>query len=387
MSTSPVSSPGPRAPAPPERPIRVMWLVKGLGPGGAEKLLTLSARRRDRSALSCEVVYLLRHKDALVAEIESEGVGTTCLGVSRGSDLRWLARLRRRLVSSPVDVVHAHSPLVAIGARLVLRTMPRRIRPPMVTTEHNVWQSHHPVTRWADNLTFGFDKAHLAVSGAVRDSLPPSLVDDVEVVIHGVDVEAVAALADREGMRRELGIGPDELVVGTVANLRGPKAYPDLLAAARRVLDERPDVRFVAVGQGPLEDQIRRLHAELGLDDRFLLLGYRTDAVRVLSGYDIFCLASHHEGLPVALMEALVIGMPIVATAVGGVAEVVSDGEEGVLVPPAQPDRLADALLDLARDPHRRAAMATAARDRGVALSVDASVRRNEAIYRWLARP
>jgi glycosyltransferase involved in cell wall biosynthesis len=141
-------------------------------------------------------------------------------------------------------------------------------------------------------------------------------------------------------------------------------------------------VRIVAVGQGQLEAESRALHAQLGLGDRVLLLGRRDDAVRVLAACDLFTLASDNEGLPVAVMEALALGLPVVATAVGGVPEAVTDGVEGVLVPPKQPEALADALAALAADPERRAAMGLAASARSETFDIRVAARRLEDIYR-----
>ena len=366
-------------------PIRVLWLVKGLGPGGAERLLTLMARHRDRTRVDVRAAYLLPHKVALVAELEAEGVPVACVGRSRLVDPRWLARLRRSLVEDPVDVVHAHSPVAAIGARLVVRSLPRRRRPRLVTTDHSLWDGHVRSTRWADTATWRLDDAHVAVSRAVHASLPRGLRARTEVVLHGIDAAQVEADGrDREAVRAELGLDPDALVVGTVANLRPVKGYPDLLEAAAQVLRKLPDVRFVTIGQGPQAAAVHALHARLGLGDGVRLLGHRRDAVRVMGACDVFCLASHHEGLPVALMEALALGLPVVATGVGGVTEVVDSGREGLLVPPGRPDELAAALLEVLTDGERRQAMAAAARQRGRALSVESAIRRNEAIYEGL---
>jgi glycosyltransferase involved in cell wall biosynthesis len=171
-------------------------------------------------------------------------------------------------------------------------------------------------------------------------------------------------------------------VIGTVANLRATKGYPDLLAGARRVVDRVPAVRFVAVGRGPLEAELRRQAEQLGLGDRFSFLGFRPDAVRVMSAFDVFCLPSHHEGLPVALMEALALGLPVVATRVGGVAELVTDGVDAVLVPAGEPATLADALVALAQDPARRGALGRAACARADALDAATAARAIEAVYR-----
>jgi glycosyltransferase involved in cell wall biosynthesis len=157
------------------------------------------------------------------------------------------------------------------------------------------------------------------------------------------------------------------------------------LAAALEVVERLPDVRFVAVGQGPLEAEIRARHARLGLGDRMLLLGLRPDAVRVMGACDVFVLASHCEGLGVAVMEALALGLPVVATAVGGVPEVVEHGREGLLVPPGRPDEIAAALLAVLTDHELRRTMAAAAARRGTALSIDEAVRRTEDVYHELA--
>lgn len=365
--------------------MRVLTLVKGLDQGGAESLVLVGARHRDRQAATHQVAYLSASHRQLVGALEAEGVPVTCLAPGSVLDLRWVGRLRRAMAEA--QVVHAHSPVPAVAARLVARTLPAGRRPRLVTTEHNVWASHHHVTRLAERVTFGLDDAHLAVSEAVRASLPPGRRSRVEVVVAGVDLPAVRAQADREAVRRELGVGDHEVLVGTIANLRPQKGYPDLLRAARSVVDQAPAARFVAVGRGPQEAELAALHRELGLGDRFTLLGHRSDAVRLLSGFDVFCLASHHEGLPVALMEALALGVPVVATRAGGIPELVTDGRDGRLVPVGAVGALTAALVAEVTDDVARKAHADHAADTGATLSIETSVRHAEALYRHLVGP
>src|SRR5262249_43364329 len=150
----------------------------------------------------------------------------------------------------------------------------------------------------------------------------PRLRPATTVVRYGIDVDAVRAeSAQREKARQSLGIEPDELVVGTVANLRATKGYPELLAAASPVIERLTQTGFFAVGAGPLAAARADLRARRGLGDRFRFLGYRADALELMSAFDVFCLASRHEGLSVALMEALAFGLPVVATTAGGTAE------------------------------------------------------------------
>ena len=182
------------------------------------------------------------------------------------------------------------------------------------------------------------------------------------MLVHGIDVHGIADRTDgaRAVIRSELGLKSDEIVIGTVANLRAQKDYPTLLAAARRLVDRDVAFRLVAVGQGPLEQEIAARRNELGLLDQVVLAGFRPDAVAVIAACDIFVLASAWEGLPVAAMEAAALGLPIVATAVGGIAEQFGP-TDAVLVPPRDPIALADALEAVIVDPLRRSELSAAA--------------------------
>jgi glycosyltransferase involved in cell wall biosynthesis len=366
--------------------LRVLLLIKGLGPGGAERLLVHQARC-GADDIAYEVAYLVPGKDQLVGELAEAGVSSSCLGAASSVDPRWLVRLRRRLGQGDVDVVHVHSPLVASGTRLVVRALPARRRPALVYTEHNRWEQYEPLTRHLNHLTYGLDDWQLAVSGGVRDSIHRSRRARVQVLVHGIDVAAVAAgAAGRDEVRASWGVGPETVVVGTVANLRTEKAYPDLVDAAGRVVAASPgrEVVFVAIGQGPLEAEIGAAVRSSGLGDRFRLLGYRPDATSLMAGFDLFVLASHHEGLPVALMEAQALGLPVVATAVGGVPEAVEHEVSGLLVEPGQPAALAAAVLTLAGDPGRRARMGEAAREQARRFDAAAATATIEDGYRRL---
>lgn len=368
------------------RPIRVLWLVKGLGPGGAEHLMLAAATVRDRQGFRYEADYLLPWKDALVGDLEALGVPTRCLDVHDERDLRWAWRLRRRLLREPVDILHAQSPYPAGIARLVVRSLPRRVRPRLVYTVHNTFHSFSPPTRFLNGITYPLDDVDVAVSVEVHETIWKRLQDRTEIVVHGVLLPEVRAeLAHRDKMRAQLGIGADEVVVGTIANFRAQKDYPNLLVAARVLFDRGWPGRIIAVGQGPLEAEMRALHAQLGLGDRVLLLGQRDDAIRVLAACDVFTMASDNEGLPVALMEALALGLPVAATAVGGIPEAVTDGVEGLLVPPSQPEALADAIATITGDDERRARMAAAAATAGERFDIRVAATRIEQIYRELS--
>jgi glycosyltransferase involved in cell wall biosynthesis len=366
-------------------PIRVLWLTKGLGPGGAERLLVSFASLADRERFDLRAAYLLPWKDHLVAELAGAGVPAVCLDGRREVDPRWARRLRRLVRDDHIDVVHFHSPLVAAFARPALRVLPRPDRPALMGTEHNVWSSHHPATRAANRLTLPLEDVTIAVSEEVRVSMPPRLAGRTEVVIHGVDVDAIAARrGERDAARAELGVGGDELLVVTVANLRAQKDYPTMMRAARRLADGDEPVRFVSVGQGPLAEELERERDRLHLGRQFRFLGYREDPIRVLVAADLFCLSSRFEGLPISLLEAMAAGLPVAATRVGGVPAVVTDGREGRLVPAGDPVALAAALSELC-EPGFRGRCAAAAAERVRFFGIHTAVTRQQTIYERLA--
>ncbi len=330
-------------------PVTVLWITKGLGKGGMEQLLLNHARAGDRTAFSYRAAYLVDRPHSVVEDLRDAGVPVRRLGTGRLVDPRWVRDLLADVKDNDVDIVHVHSPLPGAIARVVLSLAQHRVK--VVVTEHNRWDRYARATRWANRATFGLNDAALAVSADCRSTMPPRIRAKVRVLEHGIDADqVVTSLDQRERVRKELGLAADTIVVGTVANLREQKNYPLMLAVAKNVLADHPNVVFLAVGQGPLEGSLARLHDELGLGDRFQFLGFRPDATNVMAALDIFLLSSRHEGLPVALMEAMTLGLPVVSTAVGGVPEMVTDGQEGRLVPSGSEGGLTQALNELIDD-------------------------------------
>ena len=364
---------------------RILVLIKGLGRGGAEQLLVSAAPYRDTTRYSYEVAYLLPEKDALTGELERLGVPVHCLG---GTGTAWIGRLRRLVRDHDIDLVHAHLAYTAIGARLGLA----RSGLPMVYTEHIVWECYHPATYWANLLSFAANDHVFTVSEQVRRSIryPAPLrflpLPPVETLYHGLDQAAVDRWVATDGasqVRAELGLADAPTVV-TVANFKAHKGYEYLLEAAAQVREKIPEVRFVLVGQGPLEGEVRAQVRRSGLDGTVVFAGFRSDVPRLVGACDVFALASLHEGLSIALLEAMAVGTPPVVTDAGGQAEVVVDGRDGLVVAPRQPEALAAAIGSLLRDPDRRDALGRAARERAASFDIRASVKRAEAVYAQL---
>ncbi len=371
--------------------LTVLWLARGLGPGGMENLLLTHARLGDHDRFRYIVAYVTEEPFSLAPQLIEEGVAVVALGESL---LGVLSALRQLCLRERVDVVHAHSPVLAVVARLVVRTI--RPRPLLLSTEHNSWESYRLPTRIANAVTFPLDDVHLAVSSAAATSSPGWWAHPTpQVVTHGAgtttgDTRSPVGASNR--LRDELGILPDELMVVCVANHRPEKDYDNLLQAVvalRAVADQTPglrSIRIVAAGSGPLLDRNRTRVTELGLDATLELLGHRNDVSELLAVADGFLLASRHEGLPVALMEATKAGLPVISTAVGGIPEVLSGDAGALLVPPSDPTALAGALSTFASDAGLRERMSAASLDASDQFDGQPAVDLQEALYARMAR-
>jgi glycosyltransferase involved in cell wall biosynthesis len=365
----------------PGDPVGVLMLTKGLGRGGTERLLTGALRHIDRTRFRVEVAYLLAWKDAFVEQVRAEGIPVHCLDAPRPTSVGWARRLRRLVRERDIAIVHTHAPLPAVVARLALGLN----GPAIVHTEHNLWDRYRLPTRWANALTYRRNAAVMAVSGGVAASIRssgPGSVVPVEVVVHGIDIATLHHGHEARSRARALLDLPDDApVIGTVGNFTAKKDHACLLDAFAMMRSERADARLVLVGTGPLEDRLREQATRLKLEDAVLFAGSRDDVFELLPGFDVFVLSSRFEGLPIALLEAMASGVTPVATGVGGIPEVITDGVDGWLVEPGDPGALATSLTKLLADDQTRSALADAARKRATDFDLAGAVSTIEDVY------
>ena len=336
----------------------VLLLIRGLGPGGAERLLVNQAASSN-GKYRYHAAYQVPGKDQLVGELEAHGVVVHRLpeGVAAFAALRALVRDER------IDLVHSHSPALATLARLALRLAPGGGRPRLAYTEHNRWQAYRVPTRVANAVTYGLEDRVLAVSEEARRSVVGPLRRAVQTLHHGVDLAAVrGAAADPAATRATLGIADGDGLFVQVANFRPEKAHDVLVDTAAELRRRQAPVRILMVGQGPRRAAIEDLIEARGLTDTIEVLGFRDDVASLVAAADALVLSSDHEGLPVAVMEALALGTPVVATAVGGLPEAVEDGRSGLLVAPRDPVALADAIERLISEDGLRDGLSRGAR-------------------------
>ena len=265
-------------------------------------------------------------------------------------DIAAALSLRRAMRAQRVDVVHTHSSVDSWVGGLAARSLGL----PLVRSRHvsiPIPRRRALVYRLADRIVTSGD----TVAGVVAAAGVPR--ERIVAIGPGVDTRRFHPGISGTAVRAELGLtGP---VVGLVANIRGSKGHRYFLEAARDVLRVRPDARFLIVGDGIGFDDVRRRVKDLALDDGVIMTGFRRDVPEVMAALDVLVLPSiRSEAMSQVVPQALAIGTPVVGTTVGGTPELVRDGHNGRLVPPADAAALARAIVELLDDPARARAMA-----------------------------
>ncbi len=356
----------------------VLYVESGSGHGGAPACLASLLKCLDRRTYRPLVAYY--HEGVGIKRIQKMGVATRRVSPRRA----WweLVRLMQR---ERVDVVHFNNELYShVPGILAARWMRR----PCVVHLRGI----RPLTRrerWAIPLVRQFIViSKIARHHYLADGLP---APRTTLVYDGVDLSEFDGQLNREAARRAVGAGPNDLVIGMVSRLVPKKGQQDLLEALARLSRELPQVRGVLVGGDTGRGQrylktLQRHARALGLDERVVFTGWRGDIPQLTAGFDIAAQASHYtEGFGTSVMEAMALGKPVVATAVGGIPELVEAERTGLLVPPGQPVALAHALRRLVLNPDERLRMGRAGRARVEQLFDQRhQVMRLEAVYRRL---
>ena len=344
-------------------PLRVAFCLDNLDTGGTELNAVRTAEHFDPARVHVEF-FVLSSRGALLPRVQDAGFPVHEIGV-RGvvSPRTWrlAAALAARLKRERFDVVHSHD----IYDNMIVVPWARMAGLPLVIASRRWWtETNHPLHAHLNRWSYRFAHRVLANSESVgrlvieegiapqKVVVVPNFVDDA--AFDRPDAQACAA------MRRELGLGAGDLAIGVVANLHAIKDHATLLQAMARLSSSHANLRLVLVGDGVERERLQALAASLGITDRVIFAGRRPHQPSPHWVFDVAVLSSRGEGFPNAIVEAMAAGRPLVATAVGGVPDVVVNGVTGSLVPPASPAQLADAIDELLRNPMRAREMGEA---------------------------
>lgn len=328
---------------------------------------------------------LVAHPNGVLFSRMSEGLDLIPIAMRSEIDLSAAWKLSRVLKQLEPDVIHAHDPhAVAMASTALSIAAPRR-RPPLLAARRVEFRiGHNSFSRWKYSQVDCFIANSAAIQHRlVADGMPRA---KTTVVNEGVDVERIVSLPVGD-VHAEFYLPKGSPVVGNVAALVAHKGQQHLIEAAALVVREVPDVRFVIVGDGDLRQALERQIKEHHLERHVFLAGFRTDALELTKGFDIFAMSSVSEGMCTALVDAMAASKAAVCSAVGGIPEVMVDGETGYLVPPRDHVAMAAKLIALLKNEGLRARMGDAALRRArEAFTVEKMVEGTAAVYETQVR-
>ncbi|MBO1075482.1 glycosyltransferase [Roseomonas marmotae] len=356
----------------------VTHLLSGLQIGGLERAALRLAGAGLRRAQRHEMLLYDTGFRSAALDFDPGPVPTHLLPRGPGVDLRFAWRLARHLRARGSEVVHAHNDTALFYAVLATRLLAGR-RPRVVGTFHS-WPARGSWKARALNRAVAPAASVVAVSRELASRLTRTgWLRRCGVIRNGIALEQRSGTQAERMWRRELGIPDQAVLVGHVGRMDPVKRHADLLRAAELLRPGHPEVMFLLVGRGALEGEI---HARAAGLPNIRILPQVTDIPGLLRSLDIFVLCSAHEGAPLALLEAMAAGLPLVATRVGGIPEMLGEAAPaGLLVPPADPATLAREIAALARSPERRAALGRAAAGRAAEFSFEAEWSAYAALY------
>jgi len=388
-----------------DRRIKILRVIARLNMGGpALHVAYLTSGLRDRGYDTTLVAgSLARGEDSMAFVADARDVGVVQINelgreISPLRDLLATVKLARLIRRERPDILHTHTAKAGTVGRVAAMLAGRKAPPIVVHTFHgHVLRGYFGpfrsrvfllLERWLASRT----TVLIAVSPQVRDDLVALGVAPPErfaVIRLGIELgERVAGEQNgRVESRRYLGIESNRFAVGWIGRMTAVKRTDDVLVAFKRLRDDGVDAVLCMVGDGPDRPELEQRAHELGIVRDTLFLGYQEEVAPFYAAFDALVLPSSNEGTPVSAIEALAAGRPVVATRVGGVPDVVVEGEDGFLVEPGATDDIADRLAQLARDPELRERMGRAGRERVLPrYAVDRLVDDVDRLYRSLLR-
>ena len=339
----------------------MLHVVPGFHPGGAERFAVNLITHLDRDHFEPAVIGL---HPATGTDIEArfavQGIPIWHLGKRLGFDPRTFQAIHRVVSRFRPDVIHTHQHVLPYSLPAMLyHRVPGRVHTVVTLAEREVERSR----RWVHRLAFKCGVVPVAVAHEVALSVRRVYgIEDVRMIPNAIPVENYrCSQTSRAPWRARQGFSSTDVLLVCVAGLREEKNHPLLLDAFARFAQANGDAHLIMVGDGEIRPLLQGQIETLNLKDRAHLLGWRSDVPDVLGAADVFVLGSDWEGTPLAVMEAMAAGRPVISTAVGGVPELVQDGVTGLLVPPRDPAAFAAAMRHLADHPDLRHAMGEAA--------------------------
>lgn len=339
--------------------ISVCHVSAGGAWAGAEvQVVTLLRALSDCSEITLHAIVL--HEGRLAHELRSFGVVVKVVSEQQKSFSTVISECSEFVKSMNIQILHSHN----YKENLVALLLSRLCRVPhLVRTEHGHPEPYsvvHNLKHWcvlaADRLAAKYTAARIVSVSSDLGEYWKRYTDPqrVTVIHNAVDLERVRSTFDPVEAKQRLGIPGDSFVIGIAARLECIKRHDLFIATANYLAGKIPKSLFVIAGGGRQKECLQRLILESGLQERVALLGERSDVYDVLRAMDILLICSDHEGIPMVMLEAMALGVPVVSRKVGGIPEVIRDGVNGILIPSDSPEDLGRACLSIFNNPRLR---------------------------------
>jgi glycosyltransferase involved in cell wall biosynthesis len=330
-----------------ENKITILYIFAALPVGGAEQVLVTEVEGLDKKRYR-PLVAVISEKGPIGEMIEKMGI--TVIPLSRMKknqfDFGIIRDLKAVMKREKVSLVHTHLYDGGKYGRIAARLAGV---PAIIHTVHNVYVRRRRKYHWINRALSLFTDRIIAVSGAVKvsvvhyDHITP---EKIQVLYNGIDFSRVDFSEKREAIRSELGLSTDQMVIGVVARLEEQKGHQVLLEALSTIPSLQSNLKVLFIGEGKLRLSLEAETQKKGLSDRVFFLGTRKPVYPILKALDLFVLPSLWEGFSLALLEAMAMGLPVIATRVGGAEEVITSGQNGFLISPGDPKALADSIQE-----------------------------------------
>lgn len=362
--------------------IKILHLTTDSRIGGTEKNIISLVSRLDRDRYENIVVALLPGGE-LVDILRGRGIETESLGMRNKFDLPAIFRLSRVIREKRVDILHTY----LFHANMLGRIVGRLAGVPVIISSLRVMERRR-YHLWLDRWTSGMVGVETCVCEAVRKyTIEKARIrpDKLVTIPNGIAPEEYPLSMDLDNKRKELGIDSGFPILGTVGRLHEQKGQVYLLRAMPTVLKKYPKAVLLMVGDGPLKSKLESLCCNLRITKSVKFLGFKKNIKELMALMEVFILPSLWEGMPNVLLEAMVLGKPVIATRVGGAEELIEDGVTGLLVPPFAEEALAEAMMKvLTRDDKGRGLGETAKREVERRFPPEAMVKETEKLYERL---
>jgi glycosyltransferase involved in cell wall biosynthesis len=302
-----------------------------------------------------ELMAIVLNEGKLAEKLKQAGIETTVIDESKYGFFAILKKCKDLLHHKNVDIVHSHRRKEDVLAGLLKRSRHACFA---VQTVHGASEPFRGI-KWLKEKIYavlnGYVTDHyfdhiIAVSDDLKVRIGEGLTRGRLTTVHNsIDLSAVKPTKSLNDIRRELNLSENQPVIGSAGRMVPVKGFDVFLRAARTILEKKPDAAFLLAGDGPLLAQLKQLAKKLGIDGRVHFLGFRDDITDILNCLDIFVVSSHHEGVPTVVLEVMALGKAVVATAVGGIKEIIESDVSGILVRAGDADAIAaacDKVLD-----------------------------------------